>query len=91
MGLPSWLGGKEMKAQSLSPEEALEMDMAATPTFLPGKPLDRGAWWAVVHGVPESRCDLATKTEPVLELFKYRFERTFSVNKVAIILSYICL
>ena len=55
MGLPSWLGGKEMRAQSLSPEEAPEMDMAATPTFLPGKPLDRGAWWAVVHGVPESQ------------------------------------
>ena len=23
--------------------------------FLPGNPMDRGAWWAVVHGVTRSR------------------------------------
>jgi len=22
-----------------------------TPVFLPGKPMDRGAWWATVHGI----------------------------------------
>ena len=25
--------------------------MATTPVFLPGIPMDRGAWQAVVHGV----------------------------------------
>jgi len=25
-----------------------------TPVFLPGKSLDRGAWWATVHGVTKS-------------------------------------
>ena len=26
-----------------------------------GNPMDRGAWWAVVHGVAKSGHDLATK------------------------------
>ena len=26
-----------------------------TPVFLPGEPMDRGAWWATVHGAAESR------------------------------------
>ena len=55
MGLPRWFIGQEMTVQSLSPEEALETDMAAAPTFLPGKALDRGVWWAALHGVSESR------------------------------------
>ena len=25
-----------------------------TPAFLPGESMDRGAWWATVHGVTES-------------------------------------
>ena len=24
-----------------------------TPVFLPGKSMDRGTWWATVHGVPK--------------------------------------
>ena len=28
--------------------------MATTPVFLPGKSMDRGAWWAIVHGVRNS-------------------------------------
>ena len=32
----------------------------ATPVFLPGKSMDRGEWWATVHGVAKSH-DLATK------------------------------
>ena len=31
------------------------------------------------------------KTLPVLESFKYRFERAFSVKKIVIKLSYVCL
>ena len=26
-----------------------------TPVFLPGDPMDRGAWWAIVHRVTKSR------------------------------------
>ena len=31
-------------------------------------PMDRGAWWATVHGVARVRHDLATKPPPVLDL-----------------------
>ena len=31
-----------------------EKAMAPTPVLLPGKPMDRGAWWAAVHGVTKS-------------------------------------
>ena len=30
------------------------------PVLLPGKPTDRGAWWATVHGVAKSRTRLST-------------------------------
>ena len=30
-----------------------------TLVFLPGKSLDRGAWWAAVHGVPKSQIRLS--------------------------------
>ena len=26
----------------------------STPLFFPGEPMDRGAWWATVHGVAKS-------------------------------------
>ena len=39
---------------SLGQEDPLEKEMATTPVLLPGESLDRGAWWATVHGVMES-------------------------------------
>ena len=30
-----------------------------TPVFLPGKPMDRGAWWATVHRVAKNRIQLS--------------------------------
>ena len=30
-----------------------------TPVFLPGDPMDRGAWWATVHGVTKSWTQLS--------------------------------
>ena len=33
-----------------------------TPVLLPGKSMDRGAWWAAVHGVVESRARLSNFT-----------------------------
>ena len=32
-----------------------------TSVFLPGNPMDRGAWQAIVHGVTRVRHDLVTK------------------------------
>ena len=32
-----------------------------TPVFLPGKSMDKGTWWATVHGLPKSPHNLATK------------------------------
>ena len=34
-----------------------------TPVFLPGNPMDRGAWRAIVHGVSESDSTEATKQQ----------------------------
>ena len=39
---------KEIWVQSLSQEDTLEEETAI---FLPGKYMDRRAWWATVHGV----------------------------------------
>ena len=33
-----------------------------TPVLLPGKSMDRGAWWAAVHGVTKSRTRLSDFT-----------------------------
>ena len=34
-------------------KDPLEKGMAPTPVFLPGESMDRGAWWAIIHGVTE--------------------------------------
>ena len=35
--------------------DTLEKGLAFTPVFLLGESMDRGAWWATVHGVAQSR------------------------------------
>ena len=45
---------QESQVQSLSWEDPLEKEWQPTPVFLPGGYMDRGAWWAIVHGVAES-------------------------------------
>ena len=42
---------QETQVQSLGWEDPLEMEMATTPIFLLGNPMDRGDWRATVHGV----------------------------------------
>ena len=37
-----------------------------------GNPMDRGAWWATVHGVTRVRHDLASKAETSNEVFQQR-------------------
>ena len=41
---------QETWVRSLGQEDPLEKGMATFP-FLPGNPMDRGAWQAIVHGV----------------------------------------
>ena len=46
---------QEMQVPSLGREDPLEEDMATHPSILAWKiPLDRGSWWATVHGVAKS-------------------------------------
>ena len=45
---------QETWAQSLGQEDPLEKGMATHSIFLPGKPMERGVWWATVHGVAKS-------------------------------------
>ena len=46
-------GNQEMQVQSLGQEDPLEEEMATHSSILAWETLDRGAWWAVVHGVAE--------------------------------------
>ena len=45
---------EETWVRSLGQKHPLKKEMATTPVLLPGESLDRGAWWATVHGVMES-------------------------------------
>ena len=33
-----------------------------TPVFLPGKPMDQGAWQAIVHGIARGQTQLSNQT-----------------------------
>ena len=47
---------KEIGVQSLGREDLLEKKMANHSSILAWKnPMDRGAWWATVHGVTKSQ------------------------------------
>ena len=46
---------QETRARSLGWEDPLEEGMATTTVFLPGESHGRGAWWATVQGVAQSR------------------------------------
>ena len=52
---------------SLGSTDPLEEEMAAHPVLLPvGNPMDRGPWWASVHGVAkesDTTCCLVTKQQ----------------------------
>ena len=70
-GLPWWLSGRESacmqetQVPSLSQEDPLEEDMAAHSSYsCLEDPTDRGAWWATVHGVAQSRTWLSDWIAP---------------------------
>ena len=65
-GLPRWLRQKNLPAvqetwvRSLGWDDPLEKEMATHSSILAWKNLmDRGAWWAAVHGVAKSWAQLS--------------------------------
>ena len=51
---------QEIWVQSLSREDGLEEGVATHSSILAWRiPMDRGAWWATVHGVANSRTQLS--------------------------------
>ena len=60
----------ETWVQSLGGEDALEEEMATYCGFLAlENPVDRGAWWATVHGVTKSQTQLSMYTLEIAEGF----------------------
>ena len=50
----------QVRSLSLGREDPLEEDMATHSSILAWRiPMDRGAWWATVHGVVESQTQLS--------------------------------
>ena len=45
---------EEKRVPFLGPEDPLDEEMATLSVFLLGKPVDRGAWQATIHKVPQS-------------------------------------
>ena len=52
---------QETWVQFLGWEDPLEKEMATHSSILLENPMDRGAWWAMVHGVARVRHNLGTK------------------------------
>ena len=67
-GFPRWLSGKEPACQRRRHRSCgfnpwvskipWRKKWPPAPAFFPGKSMDRGAWWATVHGVTKSRARL---------------------------------
>ena len=56
---------QEIQVQSLSQEDPPEKGMATHSSILAWRiPMDRGAWWAAVHGVARVGHNIATKPPP---------------------------
>jgi len=55
---------QEMQVQYLGQEDPLEEEMATHSSILAWRiPMDRGAWWATVHGITKSQTRLGTYTQ----------------------------
>ena len=51
---------QDLQVRSLGVEDLLEEGMATRSSILAWRiPMDRGAWWAVVHGVAKSLTQLS--------------------------------
>ena len=84
VGLPRWLGGKE---SACSAEDVGEMNPIFGPGSSPGEgngnplqysclgnPMDRGAWWATVHGVAKSQTWLSKQAHTHIALYSSQTE-----------------
>ena len=77
VGLPWWLSGKEstcnagdiglIPGSGRSPGEGNGNPLLYSCL---GNPMNRGAWWAIVHGVARVEHNLATKQQHKLVLYK---------------------
>ena len=54
---------QEMQVWAPGREDPLDWEMATTPVFLLGNPMDRGPWQASVHGVAKSWTRLSKKNQ----------------------------
>ena len=53
---------RESRVQAMGWKDPLEWGMATSSSILGWRiPMDRGAWWAAVHGVTKSQTRLTTK------------------------------
>ena len=50
---------EEKRVPFLGPEDPLDEEMATLSVFLLGKPVDRGAWQATIHGATKSQTQLS--------------------------------
>ena len=57
---------QQTQVRSLGWEAPLEKEMAPSPVFLPGKSMDRGAWWATVSPWDHKRVGNDLETEQQL-------------------------
>ena len=55
MNPPAMQEAQETLVQTLSWEDPWRRKRLTTSVFLVGNPMDRGAWWAMVHGVAKSQ------------------------------------
>ena len=53
---------QEMEVQSLGQEDPLEQEMATLQYSYLENSMDRGAWWATMHGITESNMTEHTHT-----------------------------
>ena len=69
VGLPWWLRGKEFAFNAGNTEVDLIPGLGRSPGegsgnplqyFCLGNPMDRGTWWAIIHGVTKSQTQLST-------------------------------
>ena len=57
---------QELWISSLGWEDPLEKEIAIyTNIFAWGNPMDKGAWWATVHGAAKFRYDWVTKQQQI--------------------------
>ena len=62
---------QETWARSLSQEDSLEGEMATCSSILAWRnPKDRGAWWAIVHGVVKSQTGLSDSSRTIAQQWR---------------------